>query len=107
MLFAFGVVLTPRDKPVAGLAPANLLTVAATVGSMVVTGFLVARWVNLFPVESAIITSTHSGMGGAGDIAILTASNRLRLMPFAQIATRVGGGITVTIALIAMSYFAH
>ena len=107
MLFAFGVVLTPWEKLIAGLAPANLLTIVATVGSMVATGFLVARWVNLFPVESAIVTSTHSGMGGAGDIAILTASNRLRLMPFAQIATRIGGGITVTIALVAMSYFAH
>ncbi len=53
------------------------------------------------------MTSTHSGMGGAGDIAILTASNRLRLMPFAQIATRIGGGITVTIALVAMTYLAH
>ncbi len=104
MLFAFGVVLTPWDKLVAGLAPANLLTVAATVGSMVATGFLVARLVNLFPVESAIITSTHSGMGGAGDIAILTAGNRLRLMPFAQIATRIGGGITVTVALVAMAW---
>ena len=46
-------------------------------------------------MEGAIITSTHSGIGGAGDIAILTASDRLRLMPFAQIATRIGGGITV------------
>lgn len=107
MLFAFGVVLTPWEKLIAGLAPANLLTVVATVGSMVATGFLVARWVSLFPVESAIVTSTHSGMGGAGDIAILTASNRLRLMPFAQIATRIGGGITVTVALVAMAYFAH
>ena len=46
-------------------------------------------------MEGAIITSTHAGIGGAGDIAILTASDRLRLMPFAQIATRNGGGITV------------
>ena len=50
-------------------------------------------------MEGAIITSTHSGMGGAGDIAILTASDRLRLMPFAQIATRIGGGITVAAIL--------
>ena len=107
MLFAFGVVLTPWDKLVAGFAPANLITIVATVSAMVLTGFLTARWVNLYPIESAIITGTHSGMGGAGDIAILSAGNRLRLMPFAQIATRIGGGITVTVALIAMSYFAR
>lgn len=104
MLFAFGVVLTPWDKLVAGFAPANLLTVVATVSAMVLTGFLTARWVNLYPIESAIVAGTHSGMGGAGDIAILSASNRMRLMPFAQIATRIGGGITVTVALLAMAY---
>ena len=103
MLFAFGLVLTPWDKLVAGFAPANLLTIVATVLSLIVTGFFTARWVNLYPIDAAIITGTHSGMGGAGDIAILTASNRMRLMPFAQIATRIGGGITVSIALIAMA----
>lgn len=105
MLFAFGVVLTPWDKLVAGFAPANLITIVATVVSLVLAGFVTARWVNLYPVESAIVTATHSGMGGAGDIAILSASNRMRLMPFAQIATRIGGGISVTFALIAMAYF--
>ena len=62
---------------------------------MVITGFFTSRLVRIYPVEGAVITSTHSGMGGAGDIAILTASDRLRLMPFAQIATRIGGGIIV------------
>lgn len=103
ILFAFGLALTPWDKLVEGFRPANLVTVVATVASMVATGFLVARWVKLYPVEGAIVTSTHSGMGGAGDIAILTAANRMQLMPFAQIATRIGGGITVTLALIAMA----
>lgn len=106
MLFAFGVVLTPWDKLIAGFAPANLITIVATVTSLVVTGFATAPWVNLYPIESAIVAGTHSGMGGAGDIAILTASERMQLMPFAQIATRIGGGIMVTIALIAMAYLA-
>ena len=107
MLFAFGVVLTPWDKLILGFAPANLLTVVATVTSLVATGFVTARWVGLYPVESAMVAATHSGMGGAGDIAILSAGHRMQLMPFAQIATRIGGGITVTLALIAMATFGH
>jgi malate:Na+ symporter len=105
VLFAFSIVLTPWPRLVAGFAPANLVTIAATVLALVVTAFFVSRWVNLYPVEGAIITSTHAGMGGAGDIAILTASNRMRLMPFAQIATRIAGGITVIIALLAAAHF--
>lgn len=104
MLFAFGVVLTPWDKLVAGFAPANLITIVATVATLIGTGFAVARYVNLYPVEAAIVAGTHSGMGGAGDIAILTASNRMQLMPFAQIATRIGGGITVTLSLLLMTW---
>jgi len=54
----------------------------------------------MYPIESAIVTAAHSGQGGTGDIAILTAANRMQLMPFAQIATRIGGAITVTLTLI-------
>ncbi|MFK0005043.1 2-hydroxycarboxylate transporter family protein [Paenarthrobacter sp. NPDC090522] len=103
ILFTFSLILTPWQSLVAGFAPANLITIVTTVTAMVGGGFLAARWVKLHPVESAIVASTHSGMGGAGDIAILTASNRMRLMPFAQIATRIGGGLTVAGALILIS----
>ncbi|SMO93190.1 2-hydroxycarboxylate transporter family protein [Paracoccus laeviglucosivorans] len=103
MLFAFGIVLTPWEKLVEGFAPANLITIVVTVITMTASGYLTARLVKLYPIEAAIVTSTHSGMGGAGDIAILSASNRMMLMPFAQIATRIGGGITVAVALILMT----
>jgi Na+/citrate or Na+/malate symporter len=53
--------------------------------------------------EAAIINACHSGQGGTGDIAILTAANRMQLMPFAQIATRIGGAITVTLVPITLS----
>lgn len=107
MLFAFGIVLTPWQKLIEGFAPANLITIVATVVAMTASGFFTARFVNLYPVEAAIVSSTHSGMGGAGDIAILSASNRMMLMPFAQIATRIGGGITVALTLIAMTALWH
>jgi Na+/citrate or Na+/malate symporter len=64
------------------------------------TGFVVARWVGLYPIDTAIVNACHSGQGGTGDVAILTAANRMQLMPFAQIATRIGGAIMVTLTLI-------
>ena len=102
LLFAIGVAMTPWDKLVAAFAPANLVTIVATVLTMVVAGFVVGRWIKLYPIETAIITACRCGQGGTGDVAILTASSRMQLMPFAQIATRIGGLITVTLALLAL-----
>ena len=63
--------------------------------TVVSTGFFVARFLNMNPVETAIVTACQSGMGGTGDVAILSTANRMNLMPFAQVATRLGGAITV------------
>ena len=54
-------------------------------------------------LSAAIVNATHSGLGGTGDVMILTAAERMELFPFAQVATRIGGAITVTLALIALS----
>lgn len=102
LLFAIGVALTPWDKLMAALHPANLITIVATVTTLMTTGFFVGRWVKLYPIEAAIVNACHSGQGGTGDVAILTAANRMQMMPFAQIATRIGGAITVTLSLIAL-----
>ena len=61
---------------------------------------------NMYPIETAIVNACHSGQGGTGDVAILTAANRMQLMPFAQIATRIGGAITVTAVLILLGRIA-
>jgi malate:Na+ symporter len=53
--------------------------------------------------KAAIVNACHSGQGGTGGIAILTAANRMQLMPFAQIATDIGGAITVTLTLILLA----
>ncbi len=62
-------------------------------------GALVGRWLNMYPIEAAIINACHGGQGGTGDVAILTAANGVQLMPFAQIAASIGGAIKVTIVL--------
>ena len=106
LLFAIGTALTPWDKLMAALHPANLATIVATVVTLMTTGFFVGKWVKLYPIEAAIVNACHSGQGGTGDVAILTAANRMQMMPFAQIATRIGGAITVTLALIALKALA-
>lgn len=103
LLFAIGVALTPWDKLIAAFHFANVVTIVSTVVTLMGTGFLVGRWMGMYPIEAAIVNACHSGQGGTGDVAILTAANRMALMPFAQIATRIGGAITVTVVLIVLS----
>lgn len=105
LLFAIGVALTPWDKLVAAFQFANIITIVATVVTMVTSGFFVGRYLNMYPIETAVVTACHSGQGGTGDVAILTAANRMQLMPFAQIATRIGGAVTVTLVLLILGYF--
>ncbi|MFO1152940.1 MAG: 2-hydroxycarboxylate transporter family protein [Rhodospirillales bacterium] len=100
LLFAVGVALTPWDKLMAAFHLANLVTIVSTVATLIAVGFFMARWLRMYPLEVAIINACHSGQGGTGDVAILTAANRMMLMPFAQVATRIGGAITVTVALL-------
>jgi malate:Na+ symporter len=103
LLFAIGVAMTPWDKLVAAFTVPNLITIVSTVVTLMATGFFVARWMKMYPIEAAIVNACHSGQGGTGDVAILTAANRMVLMPFAQIATRIGGALTVTTVLIVLS----
>jgi CCS family citrate carrier protein len=103
LLFAIGVALTPWDKLVAAFTLPYVVTIVSTVVTIIATGFVVGGWLKMYPIDTAIVTACHSGQGGTGDVAILTAGNRMQLMPFAQIATRIGGAITVTTVLIALT----
>lgn len=105
LLFAIGVTMTPWDKLVSSLAVENLVTIFATVVAMIVTGFYCGRLLNMYPIEAAIVSASRCSQGGTGDVAMLTAANRLQLMPFVQIGTRIGGAVTVVLALIAMAKF--
>jgi malate:Na+ symporter len=103
LLFAIGASMTPWDKLVSAFNLVNLVIIFSTVASLIATGFFVGRKMNMYPIEAAIINACHSGQGGTGDVAILTAAERMQLMPFAQIATRIGGAITVTLTLVLMA----
>ena len=99
LLFAIGVAKTPWEKLMSAFTVAEVLTIAGTVLTLVTTGFFVGRLVNIHPVEAGIVAACRASQGGTGDVAILSASDRMSMMPFAQVATRIGGAITVTLAL--------
>jgi len=100
VLVGSGAVLTPWKEVVSAITPAYILTCISAVVAMAASGFYIGRFINMYPVEAGMVTACHSGMGGTGDVAILTAGNRMMLMPFAQISTRLGGACTVIIAAI-------
>ena len=99
LLFAIGVSKTPWEKLMSAFNAAEIVTIAGTVVTLVATGFFVGRLVNIYPVESGIVAACRASQGGTGDVAILSACDRMNMMPFAQVATRIGGAITVTLAL--------
>ncbi|PTB21824.1 malate permease [Trinickia symbiotica] len=104
LMFAISVAMTPWGEIITAFHWINIATAVSTVLALTLTGFFVGRMVGMYPVEAAIVNATHSGLGGTGDVAILTAANRMELMPFAQIATRIGGAVTVMTALAVFAY---
>ncbi|HFT6599601.1 TPA: 2-hydroxycarboxylate transporter family protein [Klebsiella oxytoca] len=105
ILFAVGVAITPWQELVNAFTVTNLLVIISTVTALVATGFLVGKKIGMYPIDVAIVSYCQSGQGGTGDVAILTSGNRMNLMPFAQIATRIGGAINVSLGLLFLSHF--
>ncbi|TWT01828.1 2-hydroxycarboxylate transporter family protein [Planomicrobium sp. CPCC 101079] len=70
-----------------------LTVVLATLGA----GFI-GTLVGFYFVESSISAGLGmADMGGSGDVAVLSASERMGLMPFLQISSRIGGAMMLII----------
>ncbi|MGV3082204.1 2-hydroxycarboxylate transporter family protein [Streptococcus dysgalactiae] len=95
LMAGLGLLYIPLKDVVATLSWQYVIVVISVVLTVVSVGFFVSRFLNMNPVEAAIISACQSGMGGTGDVAILSTADRMNLMPFAQVATRLGGAITV------------
>ncbi|MDR7239637.1 2-hydroxycarboxylate transporter family protein [Neobacillus drentensis] len=100
LMVGLGMLYIPLKDVVKIVTPGYVVVCAAVVVAMITTGYFVGKMMNMFPVDSAIVTGCHSGLGGTGDVAILSASNRMSLMPFAQVSTRIGGASTVILAIL-------
>ncbi|MBO1212208.1 2-hydroxycarboxylate transporter family protein [Staphylococcus nepalensis] len=98
LMVGLGMLYIPLEDVVKIVTPAYVVICASVVLTMIISGYFVGKLMKMYPVDAAIVTGCHSGLGGTGDVAILSASKRMALMPFAQVATRIGGVSTVIIA---------
>jgi len=107
LLFGVGVAMTPWKSLVTVFTNVPMLiTIFVTVTAIVAAAFFSAQFLKMYPVDTAIAVSCCSGQGGTGALAILAAGDRMNLMPFAQVAVRLGGAITVTLSIFLMRFFA-
>lgn len=99
--FAIGYVYTDLGVVLANLNAIYVLLTVMTLIGAIVGSWLIGKLLGFFPVEASITAGLcMANMGGSGDIATLGAANRMELMPFAQISSRIGGAIIIVIASI-------
>ena len=81
-----------------------LLCLVTCIGAFVGAA-LVGKWVGFYPVESGLTAGLcMANMGGTGDVAVLSAADRMELMPFAQISSRLGGAIILILGSLLLSF---
>lgn len=106
LLVGIGVAYTNLQQVIDAVTLQYLVLVSLTVlGALLGAGF-VGKLVGFFPIESAITAGLcMSNMGGTGDVAVLSASHRMKLMPFAQISSRIGGAFILILASALLGLF--
>ncbi|MGI8316771.1 2-hydroxycarboxylate transporter family protein [Halobacillus mangrovi] len=99
LLFGIGIAYTDLSTVLQALTLQYILTVFGVVFGAILGAGLLGKLVGFYPIESAITAGLcMANMGGTGDVAVLSASKRMELMPFAQISSRLGGAIILLLA---------
>lgn len=80
------------------ITPFYLLSVVLIVGAITLTAGLIGIKMGFYPLESSIAAGMcTTNMGGSGNVAVLSSSKRMELLPFAQIVMRSCGALMLTI----------
>ncbi|MCD8122029.1 MAG: 2-hydroxycarboxylate transporter family protein [Clostridiales bacterium] len=91
---------------VAAMSPSNLLIALMVVLGAILGSAFVGKLVGFYPIDAAVTAGLcMANRGGSGDIAVLGAANRLDLISYAQLSSRVGGGVVLIVASFFFSFF--
>jgi Na+/citrate or Na+/malate symporter len=99
LLVGIGVAYTDLKQIALAFSPQYLLLVFVTVLGAIIGAGIVGRLVGFYPIDSSITAGLcMANMGGTGDVAVLSAAERMELMPFAQISSRIGGAFILILS---------
>lgn len=99
LLIGIGIAYLDISALVGSLSVQYFVLVILTVLGAVVGAGVFGKLLGFYPIEAAITAGLcMANMGGTGDVAVLSASNRMALMPFAQVSSRLGGAFIILLA---------
>ncbi len=99
LLAGIGIALLDLKVLAAAISPEFLFICVVIIVTVAVVSGLLGKMVGFYPVESSITAGLcTNSMGGTGNIAVLSAADRMGLIPFAQMATRLGGAMVLILA---------
>ena len=92
LLVGIGVAYTSLAQVIDAFTITYLILVLTTVIGAVIGTAAIGHFLGFYMVEASITGGLcMANMGGTGDVAVLSGSDRMELMPFAQISSRIGG----------------
>ncbi len=99
VLIGIGAALIDLQAVATALTPSYLFLILVVTAAVTFGAGLGGYLVDFYPIESAITAGLCTiNMGGSGNIAILSASRRMELLAFAQLATRICGSLILVLA---------
>lgn len=107
LLVGIGLCYLDLNKVIESMSITYLLLCLATCLGAFFGAAIIGKFVGFYPVEAGVTAGLcMSNMGGTGDVAVLSAADRMELMPFAQISSRLGGAVILLIGSLMLSTMA-
>ncbi|WJV62026.1 2-hydroxycarboxylate transporter family protein [Pectobacteriaceae bacterium CE70] len=101
LMVGVGVCYTDLGEIINAITLTNVIIAAFIVIGAIIGSALCGWVIGFYPVEASITAGLcMANRGGSGDLEVLSACNRLSLVSYAQISSRLGGGIVLVIASI-------
>ncbi|RDY26016.1 citrate:sodium symporter [Romboutsia weinsteinii] len=107
IMVGVGIALTDLGELIAAFTLGNVVIAAFIVFGAIIGSGAMGWLVGFYPIETAITAGLcMANRGGSGDLAVLGAAKRMELISFAQISSRLGGGLMLIIASVVFGIFA-